>query len=195
MRPAATNPPAATSTNNNSQPAENVGSGNAMLVAATSSGAKSTETATSATPHPLDKVAPLIPRRVLFGNPEKAMARMSHDGKRLGVSRAGRWRAERLGRADRRSLRRQTGDARKGSPGGRLLLGVHQQAHFVFAGRQGRRKLSRLRGKPGYRRNERHHAAGETRHAQRQGKRYRRGTQESSRRNQRRKLAHSRNRL
>ena len=55
-----------------------------------------------------------------------------------GVSRAGRWRAERLGRADRRSLGRQTGDARKGSPHGRLLLGLHQQAHFVFAGRQGR---------------------------------------------------------
>jgi dipeptidyl aminopeptidase/acylaminoacyl peptidase len=34
-------------------------------------------------PHPLDQVAPLIPRRVLFGNPDKAMARMSHDGKRL----------------------------------------------------------------------------------------------------------------
>ena len=33
--------------------------------------------------HPLDQVAPLIPRRVLFGNPDKAMARMSHDGKRL----------------------------------------------------------------------------------------------------------------
>ncbi len=27
--------------------------------------------------------APLIPRDVLFGNPDKAMARMSHDGKRL----------------------------------------------------------------------------------------------------------------
>jgi dipeptidyl aminopeptidase/acylaminoacyl peptidase len=33
--------------------------------------------------HPLDKVAPLIPRNVLFGNPDKAMARISHDGKRL----------------------------------------------------------------------------------------------------------------
>ncbi len=33
--------------------------------------------------HPLDKVAPLIPRNVLFGNPDKAMARMSHDAKRL----------------------------------------------------------------------------------------------------------------
>jgi dipeptidyl aminopeptidase/acylaminoacyl peptidase len=39
--------------------------------------------ATSATPHPLDQVAPLIPRDVLFGNPDKAMARMSHDAKRL----------------------------------------------------------------------------------------------------------------
>ncbi|HZZ27850.1 MAG TPA: S9 family peptidase [Pirellulales bacterium] len=38
---------------------------------------------TSAEPHPLDKVAPLIPRDVLFGNPDKAMARISHDGKRL----------------------------------------------------------------------------------------------------------------
>src|SRR5690242_7995884 len=37
----------------------------------------------SAVAHPLDKVAPLIPRRVLFGNPDKAMARMSHDGKQL----------------------------------------------------------------------------------------------------------------
>src|SRR5262245_53276643 len=33
------------------------------------------ETAANATP--------LIPRDVLFGNPDKAMARMSHDGKRL----------------------------------------------------------------------------------------------------------------
>jgi dipeptidyl aminopeptidase/acylaminoacyl peptidase len=33
--------------------------------------------------HPLDQVAPLIPRKVLFGNPDKAMARMSHDAKRL----------------------------------------------------------------------------------------------------------------
>ena len=39
--------------------------------------------ATGGTAHPLDQVAPLIPRRVLFGNPDKAMARMSHDGKRL----------------------------------------------------------------------------------------------------------------
>jgi dipeptidyl aminopeptidase/acylaminoacyl peptidase len=44
---------------------------------------KTESTATSAQPHPLDKVAPLIPRDVLFGNPDKAMARMSHDGKRL----------------------------------------------------------------------------------------------------------------
>jgi dipeptidyl aminopeptidase/acylaminoacyl peptidase len=41
------------------------------------------KTATSASPHPLDQVAPLIPRDVLFGNPDKAMARMSHDAKRL----------------------------------------------------------------------------------------------------------------
>ena len=54
-----------------------------MLVAATSSSAKTSDTAKSGQPHPLDKVAPLIPRRLLFGNPEKAMARMSHDGKRL----------------------------------------------------------------------------------------------------------------
>ncbi len=41
-------------------------------------------TAADAPPsHPLDKVAPLIPRNVLFGNPDKAMARLSHDGKRL----------------------------------------------------------------------------------------------------------------
>ena len=54
-----------------------------MLVAATSSARKQPKRRTSATPHPLDKVAPLIPRHVLFGNPDKAMARMSHDGKRL----------------------------------------------------------------------------------------------------------------
>ncbi len=65
------------------QSAENVGAGKTMLVAATSSNAKTSEAAKSGQPHPLDKVAPLIPRRVLFGNPEKAMARMSHDGKRL----------------------------------------------------------------------------------------------------------------
>ena len=39
--------------------------------------------ATAGSAHPLDRMAPLIPRRVLFGNPDKAMARMSHDGKRL----------------------------------------------------------------------------------------------------------------
>jgi len=39
-------------------------------------------TAAGTTPKYLDDV-PLIPRRVLFGNPDKAMARMSHDGKRL----------------------------------------------------------------------------------------------------------------
>ncbi len=42
-----------------------------------------TAQASSAEPHPLDQVAPLIPREVLFGNPDKAMARMSHDAKRL----------------------------------------------------------------------------------------------------------------
>ena len=65
------------------QAAENVGTGKPALVAAVENSAKSGQTATSGQPHPLDKVAPLIPRHVLFGNPEKAMARMSHDGKRL----------------------------------------------------------------------------------------------------------------
>src|SRR5262249_49713371 len=51
--------------------------------AANETTSKTESTATSAQPHPLDKVAPLIPRDVLFGNPDKAMARMSHDGKRL----------------------------------------------------------------------------------------------------------------
>jgi len=44
---------------------------------------KDASTPANPQPHPLDKVAPLIPRDVLFGNPDKAMARMSHDGKRL----------------------------------------------------------------------------------------------------------------
>jgi dipeptidyl aminopeptidase/acylaminoacyl peptidase len=42
-----------------------------------------TSTADTHPAHPLDQVAPLIPRKVLFGNPDKAMARMSHDAKRL----------------------------------------------------------------------------------------------------------------
>ncbi len=44
---------------------------------------KTSEKVTSAKPHALDQVAPLIPRHVLFGNPDKASARMSPDGKRL----------------------------------------------------------------------------------------------------------------
>jgi hypothetical protein len=44
---------------------------------------KPAEFAKSAKPHSLDQVAPLIPRKVLFGNPEKAGARMSPDGKQL----------------------------------------------------------------------------------------------------------------
>ncbi len=43
----------------------------------------------------------LIPREVLFGNPDKAAARMSHDGKWLSFFSAGRWRAQHLGRSDR----------------------------------------------------------------------------------------------
>jgi len=42
-----------------------------------------TSTADTYPAHPLDQVAPLIPRKVLFGNPDKAMARMSHDANRL----------------------------------------------------------------------------------------------------------------
>ncbi|HTQ40993.1 MAG TPA: S9 family peptidase [Pirellulales bacterium] len=52
-------------------------------IAPTSSDKASADITTSAQPHPLDQVAPLIPRDVLFGNPDKAMARMSHDAKRL----------------------------------------------------------------------------------------------------------------
>jgi dipeptidyl aminopeptidase/acylaminoacyl peptidase len=44
---------------------------------------KPAEKATSAKAHPLDQVAPLIPRKVLFGNPDKASARISPDGKKL----------------------------------------------------------------------------------------------------------------
>ena len=50
---------------------------------ATESATNDASTAAKSQPHPLDKVAPLIPRDVLFGNPDKAMALMSHDGKRL----------------------------------------------------------------------------------------------------------------
>ncbi|MCC7083967.1 MAG: S9 family peptidase [Pirellulales bacterium] len=44
---------------------------------------KSARSSTSAVPHALDQVAPLIPRQVLFGNPDKQFARISHDGKQL----------------------------------------------------------------------------------------------------------------
>jgi dipeptidyl aminopeptidase/acylaminoacyl peptidase len=61
--------------------AENISTGKQTTAATTE--ATAPEKVTSAEPHPLDQVAPLIPRRVLFGNPDKAMARMSHDAKRL----------------------------------------------------------------------------------------------------------------
>src|SRR5580765_3429791 len=54
-----------------------------ILVSGSPAAGASAPAGKSAVAHPLDKVAPLIPRRVLFGNPDKAMARMSHDGKRL----------------------------------------------------------------------------------------------------------------
>jgi dipeptidyl aminopeptidase/acylaminoacyl peptidase len=49
----------------------------------TATPATTTPPAAAPPAHPLDKVAPLIPRKVLFGNPDKAMARMSHDAQRL----------------------------------------------------------------------------------------------------------------
>ncbi len=81
--PQATSPQSAGTAPAHAQSAENVGSGQAVLAASSAAGAKSGEAAGAIQPHPLDKVAPLIPRHVLFGNPEKAMARMSHDGKWL----------------------------------------------------------------------------------------------------------------
>ncbi len=102
---------------------------------------------------------PLIPRKLLFGNPDKSAARISHDGKYLsylapvnGVMNV--W----VGPID-------DPDAAKASHQGHearhplLLLGIHQQAHPLRPGRRRRRRLEHLPHEPREQRNHQPHRA------------------------------------
>ena len=88
---------------------------------------------------------PLIPREVLFGNPERAAAAISPDGTQPRLAGAGRRRAQRLGRAGRRPRRRQAGHRRQQPRHPHLLLGLRQPAHPLPPGHGRRRELARLR--------------------------------------------------
>ncbi len=101
----------------------------------------------------------LIPREVLFGNPDKAMARMSHDGKWLsylapvdGVLNV--W----VGPIDDPAAAKPV-TKEKDRPIRRLLLGLHEPAHPLLARRERRRELARLRRRSRVGRNQGPHAA------------------------------------
>ncbi len=91
---------------------------------------------------------PLIPREVLFGNPDKAGARISPDGKRLSYLAPVERRAQRLGRPGRRPRQGQAGHRGQEARHPQLHLGLHQQAHPLHAGQGRRRELARLRRRP-----------------------------------------------
>ncbi len=98
---------------------------------------------------------PLIPRSVLFGNPERVAPSISPDGTQVGVRRAGRRRAQRLGRSGRR--RGHAGDRRSRSRHPQLLLGQERTPPALRPGQGRRRELASLRRRPGRGRDPRPH--------------------------------------
>ena len=61
----------------------------------------------------------LLPRRLIFADPERSVVRISHDGSRIAFLKARRRRPQSLDRADRRDRRRGGGVGTPGDPGDR----------------------------------------------------------------------------